>query len=270
MRAESRLEADAVGLSLRQFSEAWKVMCSPAPRFEREVGDGVEYTFSGVPIAFFNVALLTERGISGDALARHAERASAWASGRQVPWLLVVTHDVLQPDVEPARVLDACGLAPAMPLTGMVAHQIAPSARPAADLQLDVPDDEHRLGMLLDINSQAYGMDLEAGKGVMAQPAFWTGHVPSLGSVAGNPASCAAVLMVDGIRYVALVATAPPLQRKGYGEAAMRHALDVARDRFGDAPSVLHATDAGRPIYERMGYQPIASHTVFMETRFLH
>ena len=80
-------------------------------------------------------------------------------------------------------------------------------------------------------------MDLESAKGVMGQPAFWTGHVPSLGSVGGKPASCAAVLMVDGIRYVALVATAPPLQRKGYAEAAMRHALDVARERFGNAPS---------------------------------
>jgi hypothetical protein len=32
---------------------------------------------------------------------------------------------------------------------------------------------------------------------------------------------------------------------------------------------VLHATDAGRPVYERMGYTTISTHTLLMEKRFL-
>jgi predicted acetyltransferase len=79
----------------------------------------------------------------------------------------------------------------------------------------------------------------------------------------------AAVLQVDGIRYVALVATEPSHQRQGYAEAVMRHALEVSARVHGERPTVLHATDAGRPIYARMGYQPIATHTAFIETRFL-
>jgi predicted acetyltransferase len=75
--------------------------------------------------------------------------------------------------------------------------------------------------------------------------------------------------MVGGYRYVALVATMPDQQRRGYAEAAMRHALDSAAARHGDTPTTLHATDAGRPIYARMGYEPIASHTAFIEQRFL-
>jgi hypothetical protein len=34
-------------------------------------------------------------------------------------------------------------------------------------------------------------------------------------------------------------------------------------------PTVLHATDAGRPVYARMGYDTIATHTAFIEARFL-
>ena len=98
---------------------------------------------------------------------------------------------------------------------------------------------------------------------------FWKDHVPVVGWTGGKPASGAAVMMVDGLRYVALVATDPAHQRRGYAEAAMRRALDVAAERHGDVPSFLHATDAGRPIYERMGYTTVTTHTIFMEKRFL-
>jgi predicted acetyltransferase len=71
--------------------------------------------------------------------------------------------------------------------------------------------------------------------------------------------------MVDGHRYVAMVATAPDHQRNGYAEATMRRALELS----GGNPTFLHATDAGRPIYQRMGYQTVASHPVFIDKAFL-
>ena len=49
----------------------------------------------------------------------------------------------------------------------------------------------------------------------------------------------------------------------------MRHALDVAGAKYGEKPTVLHATDGGRPVYARMGYETIATHTAFIEKRFL-
>jgi predicted acetyltransferase len=75
--------------------------------------------------------------------------------------------------------------------------------------------------------------------------------------------------MVDGYRYVALVATDPAHQRRGYADATMRRALEVAAEQHGGAPSFLHATEAGRPVYERMGYAAVTTHTIFIEKRFL-
>jgi predicted N-acetyltransferase YhbS len=75
--------------------------------------------------------------------------------------------------------------------------------------------------------------------------------------------------MVDGYRYVAMVATAPAVQRRGHGAAVMREALEVAARNHGRTPTVLHATAAGLPVYERMGYRAISNHTVYMEKRFL-
>jgi GNAT superfamily N-acetyltransferase len=260
---------EGVDLSLRQCEGAWRLMCGGAPGYDAAAADGIQYVFSGVPIAFFNVALVTGRGLSSDALKASGDRACAWAAPKGVPWLFIMTHEALQPGVDAPAVLDQCGLTTMMPLTAMLAQQVAPAARIPHDLELTVPQDDGACAAILDVNSVAYAMDLEAGKNLIGKRSFWTDHVPVLGQTGGQPACCAAVLMVDGYRYVALVATDPLQQRRGYAEAAMRHALALAAQKHGERPSVLHATEAGRPIYERMGYDTIARHTVFMEKRFL-
>ncbi len=262
-------QGDAIDLSIRQFRDAWRVMCAGAPSLSAAAEDGIEYIFSGLPIGFFNIALLTGRGVSGAELQSHAQHACAWAADKSVPWLFVVTQEALDDGVDATSVLDGCGLAPMMLLTGMVAQQVGPVAHVPVGLQLTIPDDDGACGRVLDMNSLAYGMDLEAGKAVLGRRSFWADHVPALGMVGAAPASSAAVLIVDGYRYVAMVATDPAQQRRGYAEATMRHALEVAGSRHGDLPTFLHATEAGRPIYTRMGYTPVAAHTVFMEKRFL-
>jgi len=68
---------------------------------------------------------------------------------------------------------------------------------------------------------------------------------------------------------VALVATHPAYQKRGFAEAAMRRALTIAEERHGSRPTFLHASDAGRPIYARMGYEAVSSHTCFIDKRFL-
>ncbi len=221
------------------------------------------------PIAFFNAAVLTARGVSAGELSAHAEAARTWASGRGVPWLLVVTVESLLPGTEYTGALDARGFAPLMPLTGMLARSVASIDRLPDGLRLEVPNDDAGCTALLDVNSAAYGMPLDAGNAVWGKAAFWKDHVPVLGLAEGQPVCSTAVLNVEGYRYVALVATAPDRQRRGYADAAMRHALDVARERYGELPTFLHATEAGRPVYERMGYHIVARHMIFMDKSFL-
>jgi GNAT superfamily N-acetyltransferase len=258
---------DDVGLSLRQFSQAWRLMCTLAPAPQIVIGDGIEYIFSGCPVAFFNVALVTGRAVDDERLRTHAEDACAWAADKGVPWLFVVTHETLNPGVDATAILDRAGFVSLMPLTGMVATQVTPVAPPSG-LELTVPPDDASCAAAVDVNSAAYSMDLEAAKALVGRRAFWANHFIVLGHADGKPASTAAVMMVDGLRYVALVATDPGYQRRGFGDAAMRRALELSAAAHGEVPTVLHATEAGRPVYERMGYVPIAAHTIFMEKRF--
>ena len=260
---------DNVEFSISQFRKAWRVLCGAAPGYLTDGDDDVDYVFSGVPIPFFNVAFVTARGVSREALAAHGRAARQWAADKAVPWLFIVTHETLAPGVDATAALQDCGLVPIIPMTGMRARQLAPATRAASGLTLDVPDDDEGCAAMLDVNSAAYGMALDACKPTYGKRSFWSSHVPALGRADGTPVASAAVFMVDGHRYVALVATTPDQQRRGYGEAVMRYALDTAAALHGEKPSTLHATDAGRPVYERMGYEPIATHTAFIEKHFL-
>ena len=268
-RDAPRRAPDEVSLSVRQFSAAWRLMCVDGPGHALAASAGIEYIFSGLPIGFFNVGLLTERRVSDDRLRSLGRDACTWASDKGVPWMFVVTHDALEAGTDAAAVLDGCGLAPVMPLTGMLAQHLSPAARIPDDLHLAVPQDDAGCSAILDVNAAAYSMDLDAAKALVGTRSFWKDHVAVLGRAADTPACSATVLMVDGYRYVALVATDPAHQRRGFADAAMRRALEIASETHGERPTVLHATDAGRPVYERMGYAAISTHTIFMEKRFL-
>jgi GNAT superfamily N-acetyltransferase len=260
---------DGVDLSFSQMLGAWRIICAAAPRPAMASDAGLECIFSGIPVPFFNVAVVTDARVPATVLADHGRRACDFAADKNVPWLFVVTHETLEPGVDPAASLDACGLVPAMPLTGMVASQLMPATRATDGLDLVTPEGDDLCTAAMDINAAAYAMDLEPAKPVMGRRAFWDAHHVVVGLAGGVPASSAAVMMVDGLRYVLLVATLPDQQRRGFAEAAMRRALDAEAAAHGPTPTVLHATAAGRPVYERMGYQTIANHTVFMEKRFL-
>jgi hypothetical protein len=260
---------DPITRSVDQLVAAWRLMCGRGPHHVLASGDGIEYAFSGVPVPFFNMAALTGRDISAATLAACGRDACGWAADKGVPWMFVVTHERLAEGVDAAATLAGCGLAPLLGMTGMEAQWIAPPARVPEGLELSTPRHDADCAAVLEINSAAYEMDLAAAQPLLADEAFWADHFPIVGLVGGRPVSTASVLMVEGVRYVALVATEPGQQRRGFADAAMRRALEAASQVHGDVTTVLHATDAGRPIYARMGYTPTSTQTVFLETKFL-
>jgi GNAT superfamily N-acetyltransferase len=262
-------DTDPVQLSIDQFTNGWRLMCDASPRRASASLDGVALVFSGLPISFFNVGIVTGRGVSADRLAAAGQAACDWAGPQAVPWLFVTTHEALAPGVDATAALDAVGLAPIMPLTGMFTSGVQPDTREREGLQLTRPGDDAACAVITAINSKAYAMPLDAANDVIGRHEFWRNQFPVVAVADGLPIACAAVMMVSGYRYVALVATAPEQQRRGYAAAAMRRALADAASVHGEQPTVLHATEAGKPVYEGMGYRTIANHTVFMEKRFL-
>ena len=229
---------DDVRLSMRQMDGAWRLMCGGAPKSVVAATEGIQYIFSGIPIGFFNLAMVTGSDLSAEALSARGREACAWAAAHSVPWLFMVTHEQLEPGVDAAATLGACGLAAVMPMTGMLARTVG-AAPIVAGLLLTVPQDDSGCAAIVDINAHAYAMDLEAGKAALGSRTFWKDQFPVVGVTEGKPVSSATVLMVDGYRYVALVATEPGQQRRGFADAAMRQALANAASVHGETPTVL-------------------------------
>lgn len=118
---------------------------------------------------------------------------------------------------------------------------------------VSVRSEEHLLAYA-DLNSRAYGLPLEAGRDGLSNSLLWKTEMQAYLAVAhGIPVATAASLVVDDCVFVALVATAPEEQRKGYGEAVTRKALYEGFKASGLRRATLHATLAGAPVYERIG-----------------
>ena len=63
--------------------------------------------------------------------------------------------------------------------------------------------------------------------------------------------------------YLALVATAPDVQGKGYGQMVLAHSLRKAHQATGLTRTILHSTQAGWPLYDRLGYRSVARLTCY-------
>ena len=74
---------------------------------------------------------------------------------------------------------------------------------------------------------------------------------------------CAVVSGGDALGIYSL-ATHPSYRRLGYGEATMRAAVAEMQRRTGIERMVLQSTEAGYPLYRRMGFRDATRFTVYL------
>jgi GNAT superfamily N-acetyltransferase len=233
--------------------EAWRVFIPRLPTGTIEERDGVLAALGNVPLPFYNLAVADGPISDTDQMAERLETAKALADSCPYPWFFGLAEE-WAPEGWETSVEDA-GLASAMVIYGMVTDSLAEPVRPLPDLVIRRVEDERTARDIAEINGIAYGMPQEMIE-CICNMHLWEG--PSAGFVGyvdGEPVSASATFPVAGTVYVALVATHPDHMRKGYGEAVMRRSVEVGQDEWGITRTSLHATDMGRPLYARMGYE---------------
>jgi GNAT superfamily N-acetyltransferase len=236
---------------------AWQELLrwSPSPGAVSGVGsgsgEGLVLLSSGVPVPLFN---------------------PAFASGVVDPALVVDHYESLGlPFVLYFRDEAAPGLADACSAAGLVEHwqpalmvldPVPASPPPPAGLLIE-PMTVDNIDAYLGVLAEGFGaprelMDAVFGTGLLQVPGL-TGY---LGILDGTPVATSACLLSDGVAGVYNVATLPSHRGKGAG-AAVTAAAAAAGVADGVRVSVLQASEAGEPVYRRMGFTTPARYRQF-------
>ncbi len=227
----------------------------------------VSIASSNVSWSMMNAAFLPARVETEEALERAAATAARHLGPQGRGWMLALCEDQV-----PSRLRERAGelFAPhglklSMVATGMVAERLAPSMRPQPVLEVRQAKDGRGRRDLADVNSRCYDVPIHTGREAFDVPGLFEGESKGfVGYRHGEAATSAAVIRVDDVAYISMVATLPSHRQLGCAEAVMRHALGEAERAWGLQRTVLHATPAGLPVYRRMGYRPVTRFHFYM------
>ncbi|GAA1308013.1 GNAT family N-acetyltransferase [Saccharothrix xinjiangensis] len=246
--------------SVEQLALVWRGMALDRNP-DADVRDlpGIAVRWADCRFAFWNCATLTEVGADAGTTGRLLVEVAGVMRAKRRPGFLWLFEDLLAEDARAAlgELAERAGLRRAFSGVGM-AGDLLPLPEPThPDLTFARVTTDEQLLAYADLNSRAYGFPLEDGRDGLAGSALWKDEVHAyLGLREGVPVTCAATVEAEGRLFVALVATDPEHQRKGYGEAVTRKALHEGHRATGLTRATLHATAAGAPVYPRIGFTP--------------
>lgn len=240
------------------FIAAWSAFAEPFPTSFTKAHDHLQIACAGIPVPLFNNAFpIGEAILSHAQFAELAREFTNVLADREIPGLLILRS---------AQVEGRVGLAPLFTMPGMVAGTLLPPKY--APKEMDIRE-VHGLAMAADLarlNAEAHGMTaLDAEWMTCVQ--LWEMPAPNHGFLLyeqDEAVAAGSATFVEGVSYVGWMATREKSRGRGYAEAILRHMDGFMRQRYGVTESVLHATELGRPIYERIGFRCVDEYSVFL------
>ena len=251
-----------VEANLRQ---SFRILAAGRPTGEiREIA-GISIASAGVTFQMFNAAFLAGPVASDVELDRRLLLASTHFDARGQDWAFWSCEGWLETAVRrrARKLFERRALHLSADLPGMSADRLRAPCRPLPRLEIRRVCDDPTCAAFCQIGSVCFNVPLPWFREVFENPAVWNEFAAYVGYVNGEPVSTAATVVADGAVGVYNVATLPGHQRRGLGEAIMRHAIEKAQQESGIERTILQSTAQGLPIYERMGYRTVTRVTVF-------
>jgi GNAT superfamily N-acetyltransferase len=257
--ASERVESNLLGL-FRHFA---------GPREEGEIREmpGISIASCGATFHLFNAAFFSEPvSAAPGELERRIFTASVHYGARGLRWAFWVNEDKLDSGLrrKSQAIFHGQGLGLASRMPAMMAEQLAPPARTLPVLEVRrVCDAQTRLAFC-HIVATSFRIPFVWCRELYEPEAPWRGGFAGhVGYADGEAVTAAATMRAAGVAGLYCVGTLPGHERKGYGEAIVRQAVEEARRVFGAEPAVLESTAAGLPLYQRMGFETVTHFSVF-------
>lgn len=235
--------------------DCFALLASYAPTGFLDERDGLRASVANVPLPLFNqVAAIGDtvpEAVVEDAL-------DAWVRRCERLGVLVRRG----PDEVMARVCRRRGMITVDAFPGMVATRLRQTHRPRG-LHLAVMRGPDAVEAHLDLMGRAFDMTpdlLEAifPPGVLDDPRV----IVSIGTVDDEPVTTALGVMSEDV--VTLFNVATPREHRGrrYGTAVTAHVANEGRRR-GARLTALQSTEAGFPVYRRLGFETVVEYEVW-------
>jgi GNAT superfamily N-acetyltransferase len=245
--------------SLHQFITIWKLIGKPFPRVDATDRPGLAISWPDTHFPFYNSLFLTEQLTDAHVLQDRVQEAAAYMRARSYGGLFILCLDNLSGLAKERLdgILARAKFVQAMPMTGMAGDILPMEAPGHSALRFVRISSNSTIRAFAELNCVSYNVPIEMSLSLLNEHTLWNEHAYGFVAYEGDtPVSTATAIINNGCLFLFLVATAPDARRKGYGEAVVRHSLQRAYEATGIRRTLLHATDAGYPLYLRLGYHP--------------
>lgn len=246
--------------AINGYVDAWKKLFNSSTLADQYENTGIAMRWEDSQFPFSNAAFLTNEIKDPKILKEKLEIVVSRMRSKTRSGLLNICIDLITDDakVEFDQILHDIGLEFVMPLNAMAGNILPLEPKPISELEIRRVENNSQFNDFSDMNCLAYGFDIEWGRTGLSN--VWVENAYSfVGYIDNKPVCAASTSQIDEILYLALVATIPEAQCKGYSEAIVRHALMEGYKATGLSRTLLHATPAGEPIYKRIGYNKTAN-----------
>jgi GNAT superfamily N-acetyltransferase len=225
------------------------------------------FAYAGVRYGLFNTVALTQPPPDPDhVFPAVLERAQQFFAPHETAWSFWLCEDFLPADVRRRcrLTMAGAGLKLLVETPGMITTELTPARGPLPELDCRRVGDFHTRSDFSDIMSEAFQVPEDMSREVYGGERLWTS--PMIGWVAyvrHEPVATTCVVTAGDAIGLYAVATRPRYQRRGYGEALVRYAVNHARRATGLKEIVLQSSAAGHALYQRLGFRDVTRFAVF-------
>lgn len=231
------------------------------PAFGTEGAADLHTWHTTVPHPVFN-GIAGARFAPGEELRRTREVLAAYV-GRGLPFLWWGSPSTMTTEIADALV--AAGmLRDETPGMHRVLDGPVPMPPPGPGVRLHVVGPECHAATAR-VMTEGFGFPAElAGPIVEMMAPFDAAHLLTvLATVDGRPVACGTAWLTGRTAGLYNITTLEAARGRGIGYAVTATLLEMARDR-GCTEAILHATELGRPVYERLGFEEVCRMPMFV------
>jgi predicted GNAT family acetyltransferase len=246
---------DTLKLAADAFVTTWHLMADPNLGMLEQ--DGILCAGTGGAVPYCNQAIVFAEPADPSAAV---DAAITFFEERSLRFAIQVPHGSKVLTVIAGHGLIETGILPFMILDPM---EDSGWREPPAELEVSPARDAHDIEEINEILNVTFGMPMDSVRTFRLERFLENDDVNMfIGRVDGKAVTTATSVVIGKTAGIFQVGTIEQHRGKGFGEVMTARSVQAAA-HAGARIAFLQASNSGFPIYKRMGFQTVTSHTMF-------